>query len=124
MSSGSAPKGAPGSGAAARGHRPWRDQRWTALALIPLCVWFVASLVAMTGASHGAMTEWIGSPLVAGALILLILATFYHAALGLAEVVEDYLHHRGTKTAVLFLIKIVTAGLCLIGVLAVLVILL
>ncbi len=61
---------------------------------------------------------------MAGLLILLILATFYHAALGLAEVVEDYLHHRGTKTAVLFLIKIVAAGLSLTGILAVLVILL
>ncbi len=124
MSPGSAPEGAPGLGAAGQGYRPWRNQRWTALALIPLCVWFVASLVAMTGAGHGAMTEWIGSPLVAGLLILLILATFYHAALGLAEVVEDYLHHQGTKTVVLFLIKIVAAGLCLTGILAVLVILL
>ncbi len=124
MSPGSAPEGAPGPGTAAQGYRPWRNQRWTALALIPLCVWFVASLVAMTGAGHGAMTEWIGSPLVAGLLILLILATFYHAALGLAEVVEDYLHHQGIKTAVLFLIKIVAAGLCLTGILAVLVIVL
>ena len=47
------------------------------------------------------MVAWAGSPLVAGLLILLIVATFYHGALGLQVVIEDYVHHEMTKLALL-----------------------
>ena len=88
-----------GLGAAKSGVSHWWAQRLTALALVPLAVWFVASVAALTGADHGAISAWAGSPLVAGLLILTILATFYHAYLGIQVVVEDYVHHEGAKIA-------------------------
>jgi succinate dehydrogenase / fumarate reductase membrane anchor subunit len=69
------------------------------------------------------MQAWIGSPVVAGLLILLITATFYHAHLGLQVVVEDYVHHEATKFAAVIAIKALAIVLGLAGVLAVLTIL-
>ena len=75
-----------GLGSAKEGVGHWWAQRLTALALVPLTIWFAASVAALTGASHPEMVAWAGSPLVAGLLILLIVATFYHNYLGLQVV--------------------------------------
>ena len=77
----------------------------TAVALVPLVLWFVAAVVAHAGAEHAAFVLWVGSPVVSVLLILLIAATFYHAALGLQVVVEDYVHGEFCKVAGLLLIR-------------------
>ena len=112
-----------GLGAAREGVGHWWAQRLTALALIPLTLWFVGAVATLTGAGHEAVAGWIGSPVVAGLLILLIVATFYHAYLGLQVVIEDYLHHEGRKLALLLLVKASVILLGLIGVLSVLMLL-
>lgn len=112
-----------GLGAAKDGTGHWWAQRLSALALIPLAVWFVGSVIAMAGADHAAMMAWIGSPVVAGFLILLIVATFYHAVLGVQVVIEDYVHHEGMKFAAIIALKGAAIVLGLAAVLAVLTIL-
>jgi succinate dehydrogenase / fumarate reductase membrane anchor subunit len=109
-----------GLGSAKDGTTHWWAQRLSALALIPLVVWFVASMVAMTGADYVTVRAWIGSPLVAGLLILLIATVFYHAHLGLQVVVEDYVHHEAIKFGAIIAIKALAIVLSLTGVLAVL----
>ncbi len=109
-----------GLGAAKSGVSHWWAQRLTALALVPLAIWFVASIAALTGADHGAISAWAGSPLVAGLLILTIIATFYHGYLGFQVVVEDYVHHEGAKLAGLLVVKALCILLGLTGVLSVL----
>ena len=109
-----------GLGAAKSGVSHWWAQRLTALALVPLAVWFVASVAGLTGADHGAISAWAGSPLVAGLLILTILATFYHAYLGIQVVVEDYVHHEGAKLVGLLAVQALCILLGLTGVLSVL----
>ncbi len=94
-----------GLGSAKEGVGHWWAQRLTALALIPLSLWFVISVVAHSGADHEAMRDWVGSPLVAGLLILLIVSTFYHVYLGLQVVIEDYVHSEIVKIASLIAIK-------------------
>ncbi len=94
-----------GLGSAKGGTSHWWAQRLSSLAMIPLTVWFVASVVAMAGADHAAMQAWIASPLVAGLLILLVVATFYHGYLGLQVVIEDYVHHEGVKIASIVAVK-------------------
>ena len=94
-----------GLGSAKEGVGHWWAQRLTALALIPLSLWFVISVVAHTGADYQAMRDWVGSPLVAGLLILLIVSTFYHVYLGLQVVIEDYVHSEVVKIASLIVIK-------------------
>jgi succinate dehydrogenase / fumarate reductase membrane anchor subunit len=112
-----------GLGSAKDGTGHWWAQRLTALALIPLSLWFVASVVSLAGADHATVTAWVSNPLVAGLLILTIVATFHHGQLGLQVVVEDYVHHEGVKLAALIAIKALSIVLALTGVLAVLTIL-
>jgi succinate dehydrogenase / fumarate reductase membrane anchor subunit len=109
-----------GLGSAKEGVHHWWMQRLTALALVPLSLWLVAALVAHTGASHAEVTGWIGQPITVGLLVLLIVATFYHAQLGLQVVIEDYVHNEGVKIAGLLLVKAAALLLALAGILAVL----
>ena len=108
-----------GLGSAKEGVTHFWAQRMTALALIPLTVWFVVSLLCVLGADHAAVKAWVGSPVVAGLLILLIAATFYHAFLGLQVVIEDYVHNEATKLVSLVLVKGVAILLTVIGLLAI-----
>ena len=94
-----------GLGAAGEGTGHWWAQRVTALALVPLTVWFVIAVAGHAGASYEEMRAWLGSPFSAGMMILLIAATFYHAALGLQVVLEDYVHHEGAKIASILVVK-------------------
>ncbi|RKZ47445.1 MAG: succinate dehydrogenase, hydrophobic membrane anchor protein [Gammaproteobacteria bacterium] len=102
-----------GLGSAKSGTHHWIAQRLTAIALIPLSIWFVSSLVCMTELNHQTATAWIQSPLVAIFLILFIIAMFHHAQLGLQVVIEDYIDSRVMKITGLILLKLVSffAGL-------------
>ena len=112
-----------GLGSAREGVGHWWAQRMTSLALIPLALWFVASLVTLTGADHATARAWIATPVPASLLVLLIVATFYHGALGLQVIVEDYVHHEGAKVAALIAVNAVSLLLGLTGVVAVLTVL-
>ncbi len=109
-----------GLGSAKDGTSHWWAQRLTALALVPLTLWFCISVIAMAGADHATVVAWIASPLVAGLLILLIVATFYHATLGLQVVIEDYVHSEMTKIGLLLAVKALAIVLTLAAVLSVL----
>jgi succinate dehydrogenase membrane anchor subunit len=109
-----------GLGSAKDGTGHWWAQRLTALALVPLILWFVISVIVMTGASYPAVVAWIASPVVAGLLVLLIAAVFYHAVLGLQVVIEDYIHSEMPKLALLLIIKALAIVLALSGILSVL----
>ncbi|GIK97418.1 MAG: succinate dehydrogenase, hydrophobic membrane anchor protein [Alphaproteobacteria bacterium] len=109
-----------GLGSAKEGVQHWWLQRLSALALIPLSLWLVASLVAQLGADHAVVLAWIGEPVTVALLLLTIFATFYHAQLGLQVVIEDYVHREGAKIAAILLVKAASLVLGLAGVLAVL----
>jgi succinate dehydrogenase / fumarate reductase membrane anchor subunit len=98
-------KTARGLGSAKDGTAHWWAQRMTALALIPLTIWFVASVAALAGADHAAFVQWIGSPIVATLMILLVVATFHHAQLGIQVVIEDYVHNEPAKIAMIVGVK-------------------
>jgi len=94
-----------GLGSAKEGVAHWWAQRLTAVALVPLCLWFVASVIGLIGAPYPVFVAWARNPIDAVLLVLLIVATFHHAQLGLQVVIEDYVHHEPTKLASLLLIK-------------------
>jgi succinate dehydrogenase / fumarate reductase membrane anchor subunit len=102
-------------GSAKEGTHHWWQQRLSALALVPLSLWFVASLALMAGADHAAMVAWVGNPLVAVLLLALIFATFHHVYIGMQVVIEDYVHSGVWK---LVLLLSVGAGCILLGLLA------
>lgn len=109
-----------GLGAAKEGVAHWWAQRVTALALVPLTLWFASSVVSLVGADHAAVVDWIGSPVPAVLLVLLIVATFHHAQLGLQVVIEDYVHAEGMKVALILLVKGAAALLGVVSLFAVL----
>jgi succinate dehydrogenase membrane anchor subunit len=112
-----------GLGSAKDGTAHWWAQRLTALALVPLVLWFVISVVRLVGAGRGAVLDWLSSPVAAGLMILLIGATFHHAQLGVQVVIEDYIHNEAIKIASIILVKFAAFVLALAGILSVLAIL-
>jgi succinate dehydrogenase / fumarate reductase membrane anchor subunit len=78
-----------GLGSANEGVGHWWSQPVSAVALIPLTLWFVASIIAHTGREYATFIAWLRTPLVSILIILLLIAIFYHTALGLQVVIED-----------------------------------
>lgn len=109
-----------GLGSAKSGVEHWWAQRWTAAALVPLALWFVIALIAHVGAGHDAAVAWIGHPVTAVLLVLLVAATFHHAQLGLQVVIEDYVHTEWLKVSAIAVLKGVAIVLALIGIFSVL----
>jgi succinate dehydrogenase / fumarate reductase membrane anchor subunit len=109
-----------GLGSAREGVHHWWAQRLTAIALIPLVVWFAISLVMMSGADYGAVRAWIGSPMVMVLLILTIAIGLHHGQLGLQVVIEDYVHGDGSKLALIVAVRFVAVLFGLAAIVAVL----
>ncbi|HLW74652.1 MAG TPA: succinate dehydrogenase, hydrophobic membrane anchor protein, partial [Gammaproteobacteria bacterium] len=92
-----------GSAKAGAGH--WWGQRVSAVALIPLSLWFAVSVLQLTHADYVVVVNWLHTPYVAVLLSLFLATVFYHAYLGVQVVVEDYVHTEWLKIASLLLIK-------------------
>jgi len=80
-----------GHGSAKSGTHHWWMQRVTSLTLLPLMIWFAFSIASKAGAPWEVVAEWIGRPVNAVLLIVMIAIGFYHTASGLQVVVEDYI---------------------------------
>ncbi|MGE0715064.1 MAG: succinate dehydrogenase, hydrophobic membrane anchor protein [Alphaproteobacteria bacterium] len=109
-----------GLGSAKDGVHHWWIQRVTAIALVPLTVWFAAAVVCNVGADHATMTAWLAQPLPAIAMILLAIATFWHAALGLQVVIEDYVPGEAARLIAIAAVKLACSALGVAAVFAVL----
>jgi succinate dehydrogenase / fumarate reductase membrane anchor subunit len=109
-----------GLGSARAGLHHWWAQRLTAVALIPLVVWFAISLIMMTGADYNVVRAWIGSPVVMVLLILTIVIGLHHGQLGMQVVIEDYVHNDGVKLAFIILMRFVAVLFGLAAIVAIL----
>ena len=94
-----------GLGSAKEGVAHWWTQRVTAVALVPLTLWFVISLLFMVHADYESLQAWIAQPLVTVLLVAFLFSLFYHATLGMQVVIEDYVHQEGAKFASLMVMK-------------------
>ena len=94
-----------GLGAAHTGTLHFWRQRLTAVALIPLSVWFVASALAYVGAEQGAVATFFAAPVNAILMFLLIFAAVSHMSIGLQVIVEDYIHGDALKLTTLMLVR-------------------
>lgn len=111
-----------GLGSAKEGTQHWWMQRMTALALIPLSLWFIATLICLAEVDHATAIWWLGSPLTLGLMSLFLVALVYHAVLGLQVVIEDYIHGHATKLVLLLLVQAAGVALVAAGLVSLLVI--
>jgi len=109
-----------GLGSARAGSHHWWVQRLTAVALVPLTLWFIWSAILLTGATQEAMVVWLSAPHRMVLMLALIVATFHHLQLGLQVVIEDYLHNDGSRLTAILAMKAVcglAALACIVSVL-------
>lgn len=111
-----------GLGSAHDGVHHWVVQRVSAIVLVPLSFWLCWSAIGLINADYTAFTAWLAKPCNAIMMIVFALAAFYHAALGMQVVIEDYVHGTATRYGALIGMKIaiyVTGLACVFAVLKV-----
>jgi succinate dehydrogenase / fumarate reductase membrane anchor subunit len=77
-----------GLGSAKAGTRDFWIQRLTAAANVPLALFLVASLVALTGAEYATVRSYLGNPLVATPMLLLVLSGTWHMRIGMQVILR------------------------------------
>ena len=107
-------------GSARDGLQEWRLQRWTALALIPLSLYFAASILWLATSDRTTAAAWLASPVPALLVILFVLAGITHALIGVRSVFLDYVHTRARRLAAELLVRAVAVVLAGASVLAIL----
>lgn len=96
-----------GLGAAGQGVHHWTVQRFSAIALVPLALWFAFSLGSLAPLDYDAFRDWLSQPWVPVLLVLFFGAAYYHASLGIQVVVEDYVHSEFMRNATIVGVKLV-----------------
>ena len=100
-----------GLGSAKAGSHHWWSQRVTAIALVPLTLWFVYSALTLAGSDYASGIRWLAQPANGIFMVLLVIATFHHLQLGLQVIIEDYVHHEAVKLMALVVMKLSSIGL-------------
>lgn len=94
-----------GTGSAKAGVHHWVAERVTAIALVPLSLWFIFSVLRLVGAPQPSVAAWAGNPINAALLLALIIMTFHHMQLGVQVVLEDYVSDKRQLTILILLNK-------------------
>ena len=94
-----------GLGSTREGVHHWWAQRMSAVALLPLSLWFIYSLITLTGSDYASLHAWLGEFGNAVFTVLFLVAMFHHAQLGLQVVIEDYVHSELWKMGLLLFVK-------------------
>ncbi len=99
-----------GLGPAHEGEHSWLQQRFTAVGNLLLMAFVIASLFWLPDLSYGTLSEWLHHPVPAVAIALLVVNVFWHARLGINEMIGDYVHEAGNKFAAVLLLNFAWAG--------------
>jgi succinate dehydrogenase / fumarate reductase membrane anchor subunit len=94
-----------GMGAAKDGVQHWWLQRLTSIALVPLTIWFLVSLLALPAFDQATVRAWLSEGWTALFACLLLLVASWHSQLGVRVVIEDYVHAAGSRTLLLVLVS-------------------
>jgi len=108
-----------GLGASGGGTGHWWAQRLTAIALVPLTLWFAWTVIGLVGQDGFVVRARLAEPVTGMLLVAYIAAVFWHAQLGLQVVIEDYVHVRWLEVLLQVLVKFAAAAGALLATLAV-----
>ena len=99
-----------------KGSCHWVMQRLTAIALIPLSIWLLASIISLVGADAATAADFFKQPLNAAFAAILIIAAFIHKSMGLEVILQDYVHCPKKQKCLIGIVKLISlvlAVLCL-----------
>jgi succinate dehydrogenase / fumarate reductase membrane anchor subunit len=99
-----------GLGSARSGGNHWRLERMISASTLLLFIWLIVSLLRLPGLAHENIVEWLGSPLAAVPMLLLIVTTFWHLKMGMQVIVDDYVHEEGNNFLSVMLLNFLTIG--------------
>jgi len=105
-----------GMGTAKDGTGHFFAQRLTALALIPLTIWFCLSIAALPEATYATVVAWLQSPFNSVMLGLSIFAGFYHLQLGLQVILEDYVSNKDIRLFSIIAVKLASVFFSALGI--------
>ena len=108
-----------GLGSAGAGTDHWIAQRLSAVALVPLTLWFAGSMLTLPSLDFYSVAAWAAAPFHALLLILLVVAVVYHSSLGTQVVAEDYISTPGRRAAVLAGLRLAHVAMAAAGIFAV-----
>lgn len=108
-----------GLGSAHKGTETFWRQRLTAIANVPLIIFLIWSIVAHIGADYATVEAYLSRPLVAAAMLALVISAAIHMRIGLKEIIEDYVHGEGAKLAAVVLATFFAVGVGLVSALAI-----
>ena len=97
--------------------RKWVMQRVSALIVAPLIVWFLLSLISLSTEDYNSVINFFSKPLFVSLTIILLIAGFFHAKIGLSEIFEDYIHDEKIKNVaniLTFLLSIIVPSITII----------
>ena len=101
---------AAGLGSAKSGTMHFWRQRMSAVALIPLSIWFVFSVLSLVGGNLAEVLVFLAEPINAVLMFLFLFAALYHMTLGVQVVIEDYVHGERLKLLCLMLNRFFALG--------------
>ena len=111
-----------GLGAASEGADHFWKKTVTSVALVPLAVWFIWSLIGLAWKPYEAAIDFVAKPQNTIFLLLFITVGFAHFRMGLHSVIDDYIHDRAYKIVALILndfFCVVMGMICVLSVLKV-----
>lgn len=93
----------------------WKGQRISGAALISLGLWFLIEILRYTQADYLLVLAWASQPWVAIALSLFLGMVFYHSAVGLKVIIEDYIPNPFWQNILILLVKLLSLGMALLS---------
>jgi len=108
-----------GLGSAKHGFGHWWWQRVSAVALVPLCIWFVYSVLCLVNAEYADVVAWFQSPVQTSLMIVFVLTLIYHAQTGLQVVIEDYIHQKAVNLIMLYGVKFLSVLMAVVAVVSI-----
>ena len=108
-----------GLGTSGDGVGHWWSQRLTAVAMVPLTVVFLFPFVQSLGGTWEEVRESYGHPFNAVVAILFLAVGFRHLQQGVQVVIEDYVHDKPLRTAMLLANTLLTLAFAATGIFAV-----